>query len=123
MASDEVLSWVQDWLDATTAGDSEALASMYVDNAVMDDLIAVGNQRREGSEEIASYVVQLTEEGVELGHGGKPLEVGDYVVQPVTVSYQGKDLGQAALMFLVDQENMILHQWVSGEFRGSEIEE
>ena len=124
MPSDEVMSWMQDWMEATDASDRDALTAMYVETAIMDDQIGSPNMRYEGRDEIADYLMQLTEQGIGQHSGGKPLKVGDYVVQPITLSYQGQDdLGQATLMFLVDKDNVIIHQWVTGVFHMSQIQE
>jgi hypothetical protein len=122
--SDEVMSWMQDWMEAMDASDRDALTAMYVETAIMDDQIGSPNMRYEGRDEIADYLMQLTEQGIVQHSGGKPLRVGDYVVQPITLSYQGQgDLGQATLMFLVDKDDMIIHQWVTGVFHMSQIQE
>jgi len=113
VASAEVNAVLQKWLPANNQGDTEALAALYAEDAVLDDLTYTPPGRTEGRQEIADFVAGYANGGQGLGFEfrGQPIELGDYVIQAVAVTDGGTQVGEGVHVFQINEDGQIAHHW------------
>jgi hypothetical protein len=118
LASDEMYALAGDLIEAMNSTDVDKVASLYAEDAIFEDFLL--RDKFEGRDEIVDFVVNMADAGAMFKLSGKPIQIGDYLVQPVSFMAEGEQVAQGVHVFLINEDDLVTHQWVSGRMTLSE---
>jgi len=113
-APNEVVEAVDASASALNAGDSAALAATLAEDAVVTDTVA--GREFEGTEAIVARYTGPLYEGFALERRGEVIQIGDlaahaFTYRPSTMMDSG---GSGFVVFQLDEDLKIEHQWIMG---------
>ena len=114
MPPDEIVALAGDLIAANNAADKDTMASFYAEDAVLDSHLESPPLHVEGRDEIARMTTDFASGGSTFGLVGQTIQVGDYVIQPVTFLADGERVGQGVHVFLINKDNQVAHHWLTG---------
>ena len=112
LASGEVTTMLDDRIAAANGNDSEAFASFYTKDAILEEHDVQPAVVTTGREEIAARVKGLHLLGLRLASEGTPIQFGRYVAQAASVP--GDPETGWILVYELGKDGKIAHQWVIG---------
>lgn len=117
LAPNDVATTITTWLAAVNAADKEALGAVYAADMLVDDYLQSPPVRTEGHDAVVDMVAHWSEEGLKFAAAGPPIQLGDYVVQPIIYQdAQGVQIGQGAHVLALDEDGKLVHEWATGGF-------
>ncbi|WP_340586915.1 nuclear transport factor 2 family protein [Erythrobacter alti] len=98
VTTEQKLAVVDAYVRGFEAGDAQALANLFADNASLED--PVGTPVKNGRAEIDQFYVGAIATGAKLAMLGTPRCAGDYVAFPFTVTFDWE--GERVVIEVID---------------------
>jgi hypothetical protein len=116
MPSDEIMSVLQGRIAALNEGDGKAAAAFYAVNATMEEQDQDPPLVTTGRTAIGDRLQELADVwGLRMRAEGTPIQFDRYVAEPVSFyGADGSGTGAGMLVFEVNADSEITHQWVIG---------
>jgi hypothetical protein len=116
MPSDEVMSVLEGRIAALNEGDGKAAAAFYAVNATMEELDQDPPLVTNGRNAIGDRLEELVDVwGLRMRVEGSAIQFDRYVTEPVSFyAADGSGTGAGMLVFEVNKDSEITHQWVIG---------
>lgn len=118
-ASSAVREMLKARIDAMNRTDGQAAGAFYAEDAVLEEYDQDDPVINKGRAAIAEHLGQLTGEmGLRMEQTGEPIQYDRYVAEPVRFyPATGSGTGAGMLVFEIDSEGKIAHQWAIGWWR------
>ena len=116
MPSEEVMSVLEGRMAAMNAGDGKAAAAFYAANGIMEELDLDPPLVTTGRTAIGDRLEELVDVwGLRMRAEGTPSQFDRYVAEPVSFyPAEGSGTGAGMLVFEINKDGEIAHQWVIG---------
>ena len=124
--SAEVVALLDERIAAINRVDGAAAAALYAEDAVLDEIegepypSSTATYTFVGRAEIEERLQGLAEEaGLRLEAVGEPVQLGNLVAEPTRFLQEGgSGYGEGILVFEIDDQGTIAHQWMIGWVEG-----